>query len=59
MANIRCTTWKDGSMSHTLQVGDRIHVLGVVRTAEQARRCSRVNIFHSRSPSAIRDGVGG
>lgn len=51
MANIRCTTRADGSMYHTLQVGDKVHVLGVVRTPAQAKAGCRVNMMVSRSAS--------
>lgn len=51
MANIRCTTMKDGSMYHTFMVGDKMHVLGVVRSPAQAEAGCRVNMLQSRSAS--------
>lgn len=52
--NIRATTMKDGSIFHTLMVGETMHILGQVRRAEDAKRCRRVNIMVSKSPSASR-----
>lgn len=54
MSNIRCTTMKDGTMYHTLQVGNVIHILGVVRSKAQVAAGSRVNIMVSKSPSALK-----
>lgn len=59
MSNIRCTTMQDGTMYHTLQVGNVTHILGVVRTKRQVAAGSRVNIMVSRSLSAMREGHGG
>ena len=54
MANIRCTTRADGSIYHTFQVGDKVHVLGVVRTPEEAKAGHCVNMLVSRSASVTR-----
>lgn len=57
MANIRCTTMKDGRMFHTFESNGVTHVLGVVRSAEDVSRQRRVNMLQSRS--LVREGFGG
>lgn len=49
MANIQCTTMKDGTMFHTFESGGKTHIVGVVRTAEDVKLSRRVNILRSRA----------
>lgn len=53
--NIRLTNTKDGCQYHTLQVGDKVLVLGVVRDKSQIGHCLDPRF----SRIITKEGVGG
>lgn len=48
MANIQCSTMKDGTMYHTFMHNGKMLILGVVRSAKQVANGNRVNMLQSR-----------